>query len=38
MARYLSCPAVSQICALIVFESMVRLFVANSTPMVLYRT
>ncbi len=34
MARYLSCPAVSQICALIVFESTWIDLVANSTPMV----
>jgi hypothetical protein len=34
MARYLSCPAVSQICALIVFASTWIDRVANSTPMV----
>ena len=35
MARYRSCPAVSQICAFIVFPSTWMLLVANSTPMVL---
>ena len=34
MARYLSCPAVSQICALIVFASTWIDRVANSTPIV----
>jgi hypothetical protein len=34
IARYLSCPAVSQICALIVFASTWIDRVANSTPMV----
>lgn len=35
MARYRSCPAVSQIWAFIVFPSTWMLLVANSTPMVL---
>ena len=35
MARYRSCPAVSQICALIVLPSTLMLRVANSTPIVL---
>lgn len=35
IARYRSCPAVSQICAFIVFPSTWMLLVANSTPMVL---
>jgi hypothetical protein len=34
MARYRSCPAVSQICALIVLPSVWIDFVANSTPIV----
>ncbi len=34
MALYLSCPAVSQICALMIFPSTWMLLVANSTPMV----
>lgn len=34
MALYLSCPAVSQICALIVFASTWMERVANSTPIV----
>lgn len=35
IARYRSCPAVSHICAFIVFPSTWMLLVANSTPMVL---
>ena len=34
IARYRSCPAVSQICALTVFPSTVMERVANSTPIV----